>query len=191
MDIFAHALWVGAIIKALSLNLKKKITIWKAVLWGIAPDVFSFGLLTAWMILSYLFGGTAANFHQFEAMEPAQRDTLPVFQLVSFMYNFTHSIFVFALFFLIFYLVFRKPILAMLGWLFHIVIDIPTHSYQFYPTPFLWPISSWKFNGISWGQKWFMIANYSAIVIAYLCLYFWSKKKKIKFQKLRKSSGFF
>jgi hypothetical protein len=70
---------------------------------------------------------------------------------------------------------------AMLGWLVHILIDIPTHSYQFYPTPFLWPLSSWKFNGISWGQKWFMIANYSTIVIAYAALYFWSRKAKNKF----------
>ena len=42
-------------------------------------------------------------------------------------------------------------------------------------------LSSWKFNGISWGQKWFMIANYSAIVIAYAALYFWSKRAKNKF----------
>lgn len=180
MDVFAHALWVAALFKAINHRLKRKISVWRAVLWGIAPDVFSFGLLTAWMILSLIFGGTAMDFRQFEAMEPAQRDTIPVFQLVTFMYNFTHSIFTFAAFFIIFYLIFRKPILSMLGWLVHILIDIPTHSYQFYPTPFLWPISSWKFNGISWGQKWFMIANYSAIVIAYIALYFWSKKARKK-----------
>ncbi|MBU2638498.1 MAG: metal-dependent hydrolase [Nanoarchaeota archaeon] len=176
MDIFAHALWTAALIKGLSLQLKRKITIWKAVLWGIAPDVFSFGLLTAWLILSLVFGGTAMDFQQFEAMEPAQRDTIPVFQIVSFMYNFTHSIFVFAAFFIIFYFIFRRPLLAMLGWLVHILIDIPTHSYKFYPTPFLWPISEWKFNGISWGQPWFMALNYTAIVSAYLFLYVWNRK---------------
>ncbi|MFA5887597.1 MAG: hypothetical protein WC852_02715 [Candidatus Nanoarchaeia archaeon] len=181
MDVFAHALWTGAIIKTISLHLKRKITIWKAVLWGIAPDVFSFGLMTAWMLLSLLFGGTALDFQHFEAMEPAQRDTIPIFQIVSVMYNITHSLFTFVAFFIIFYFLFRKPMWAMLGWLIHILIDIPTHSYQFYPTPFLWPISNWKFNGISWGQKWFMIANYSAIMIAYIALYFWSKRTKNKF----------
>lgn len=181
MDVFAHALWTGALFRGFNLKAKIKIKVWKAVLWGIAPDVFSFGLMTAWMLLSLIFGGTVADFHQFEAMEPAQRDTIPIFQIVSFMYNITHSLFTFAAFFIVFYFIFRKPMWAMLGWLVHILIDIPTHSYQFYPTPFLWPLSSWKFNGISWGQKWFMIANYSAIVIAYAALYFWSKRAKNKF----------
>ncbi len=177
MDIFAHALWTGALIKGLSLQLKRKITIWKAVLWGVMPDILSFGLLFAWLFYGLFTGGmTFGDFPPPEAMEPAKTDTLPIFQLVSFMYSFTHSIFVFAAFFMVFYFMFRKPILSMLGWLVHILIDIPTHSYKFYPTPFLWPISEWKFDGISWGQPWFMALNYTAIVSAYLFLYLWNKK---------------
>ncbi|HII15797.1 MAG TPA: hypothetical protein HA362_05810 [Nanoarchaeota archaeon] len=180
MDVFAHALWTGALFRAINIKAKKKISVWKGLLWGIAPDVFSFGLLTAWMLLSLIFGGTTLDFQHFEAMEPAQRDTIPIFQIVSFMYNITHSIFIFGAVFIMLWFVFRKPLWATLGWLIHILIDIPTHSYQFYPTPFLWPISGWKFNGISWGQRWFMIANYSAILITYICLYLWSKKQAKK-----------
>lgn len=177
MDILAHALWTGAIFK----SLKYRAKLWKPIVWGVLPDVFSFGLLTAWMLLSLIFGGTALDFQHFEAMEPAQRDAIPIFQIVSFMYNFTHSLFVFAAFFIVFYFLFRKPLWAMLGWATHILIDIPTHSYKFYPTPFLWPVSSWKFNGISWGNKWFMMANYSALIIFYAVLFIvlrkYSKKK--------------
>ncbi len=66
----------------------------------------------------------------------------------------------------------------LLGWLLHILIDIPTHSYSFYPTPFLWPISQYKFDGISWGTPWFMIVNYSSLAISYLVL--WWKGKRTK-----------
>ena len=47
MDVFAHALWTGALFRGFNLKAKIKIKVWKAVLWGIAPDVFSFGLMTA------------------------------------------------------------------------------------------------------------------------------------------------
>ena len=130
------------------------------------------------MLLSLIFGGTVADFHQFEAMEPAQRDTIPIFQIVSFMYNITHSLFTFAAFFIVFYFIFRKPMWAMLGWFVHILIDIPTHSYQFYPTPFLCNFCQAGNLTASVGQKWFMIANYSAIVIAYAALYLEQKSEK-------------
>jgi len=43
-------------------------------------------------------------------------------------------------------------------------------SYKFYPTPFLWPISGWKFDGLSWADPWFMLFNYAAIIIVYVLL---------------------
>jgi hypothetical protein len=64
------------------------------------------------------------------------------------------------------------------GWFLHIVIDIPTHSYEFYPTPFLWPFSELHFNGFAWGNIWFEAINYSLILIVYLLL--WRKRRKLK-----------
>jgi len=64
------------------------------------------------------------------------------------------------------------------GWLVHILIDIPSHSYKFYPTPFLWPFSEWKFDGWSWGAPIFMIINYSLIIGVYVLFYFVNKKRK-------------
>jgi len=71
----------------------------------------------------------------------------------------------------------------LLGWLLHILIDIPTHSYSFYPTPFLWPISQFKFDGISWAIPWFMIANYSALALVFLSLFLINKRRLTPPQK--------
>ena len=68
------------------------------------------------------------------------------------------------------FLIFRRPIWELGGWLIHILLDIPTHSYRFFPTPVFWPFSGWKFNGLSWATPWFLIVNYAAIIIIYLLL---------------------
>lgn len=64
----------------------------------------------------------------------------------------------------------------MLAWGVHILVDIPTHSYRFYPTPFLWPLSGWKFNGFSWGTPWFIVVNYGALLLTI----WWLRQKKKK-----------
>jgi hypothetical protein len=35
----------------------------------------------------------------------------------------------------------RCIVFEMRGWLLHILIDIPTHSFRYYETRFPWPIS--------------------------------------------------
>jgi hypothetical protein len=62
-------------------------------------------------------------------------------------------------------------VLELLGWVFHILIDIPTHTLRFFPTPFLWPISSYCASGISWANRWFLLANYSALAIVSFLLW--------------------
>ncbi|MDO8664161.1 MAG: hypothetical protein Q7K44_01235 [Candidatus Liptonbacteria bacterium] len=63
------------------------------------------------------------------------------------------------------------------GWLLHILLDIPTHSYAFYPTPVFWPLGGWKFSGYPWAHPWFIAANYSAIAVAYLTIRYFRKRK--------------
>jgi hypothetical protein len=70
----------------------------------------------------------------------------------------------------------KKGPLISLGWALHILIDIPSHAATFYPTPFLFPISNYRFtHGISWSNKWFMIINYSLLLL--VSLYFFNRKK--------------
>ena len=86
------------------------------------------------------------------------------------LYQFSHSLVIFVAVFGIVWLIRHEPSWVMLGWPLHILIDIPTHTTRFFATPFLWPISSYQFDGISWGQRWFLILNYSALASAYLYL---------------------
>jgi hypothetical protein len=69
----------------------------------------------------------------------------------------------------------------MLGWLLHIILDIPSHSIDFFATPFLFPVSDYVFQyGARWSIPWFMILNYSLLLILFVYLFFIKKKKCTK-----------
>ena len=53
----------------------------------------------------------------------------------------------------------RRPVIGMLGWLLHILIDVPTHSKAYYATKIFWPLSDWGFDGIPWWNRWFWALN--------------------------------
>jgi hypothetical protein len=56
--------------------------------------------------------------------------------------------------------------LPLLGWWSHIVIDVFTHSAEFYPVPVFYPFSQAGFDGLAWNTPWFQAVNYTAIGIA-------------------------
>jgi hypothetical protein len=60
--------------------------------------------------------------------------------------------------------------LELLGWLLHIVIDIPTHV-GIFALHFLWPLSSFSVSGSRWENRWFMAANYGALLLVYLWIW--------------------
>lgn len=179
MDIFSHGLWAGAAAKALNKREgKRHVNVWAMALWGIFPDLFAFAIPFVWIVWSVAFGG-----HQFgdfggrpPIAEPTGGDSLWMFQLSHHLYNISHSIFIFAIVFLGVWAYFKQVRIELLGWLIHILMDVPTHSYAFFPTPIFWPFFGWEFDGISWGQPWFMVLNYSLILLAYVLL---ARKKRV------------
>jgi hypothetical protein len=56
--------------------------------------------------------------------------------------------------------------LPLLGWWSHIVIDVFTHSADFYPSPVLYPLTQRGFDGLAWNTPAFMAANYLALATA-------------------------
>lgn len=147
------------------------------------PDLFAFTIPFVYLIASAVFGNGDFNFgHHVELEEPAVANGTWIFHLTPVLYSISHSLFVFALIFCIASVIwmkkFKRMPFEMLGWLLHILMDIPTHSYKFYPTPFLWPISEYKFDGFSWGQTWFIVLNYSALAV--FAIYLRYRKKKVK-----------
>ena len=176
MDIFAHGLWAGAAYKAINKKAKKPLNVWLAGFWGIFPDLFAFAIGFVWLFGNLIFGDMSfADLPRPGEIEPAPQDTLPIFRLTSTLYSISHSAIVFLIVFGVVFLILRRPLWELGGWFIHILLDIPTHFYQFYPTPFLWPISGWKFDGFSWGTPWFLILNYSAVIVVYLLL----RKRKV------------
>ncbi|MEK7634806.1 MAG: hypothetical protein AAB396_02945 [Patescibacteria group bacterium] len=171
MDVFSHGLWSAAIYKGANIKIKQRMKIWLAVVFGVFPDIFSFTPLFIWLFGGLIFGYTSfSDFPNPNAIEPVKPDTFLIFRITSLLYNFSHSLIAFVIIFGIVYLIFRRPAWEMLAWLFHILIDIPTHSYKFYPTPFLWPVSDFKFDGFSWSEPWFLVLNYSALIIVFILL---------------------
>ncbi len=144
MDFFAHGLWTYAIFH------RKKYR-WWAVLFGLLPDVLSFGLFLALNLASGTFPRGAPRL-----------STIPAWVFQS--YNWTHSLVIFGIAFALIFIFTKKWLWPLTGWAIHIITDIPTHSASFFPTPFLWPASKFSFNGIGWTAPWFMAANYLALI---------------------------
>ncbi len=178
MDIFSHAFWTYAATKTANHKIKKQLNVGLTAFYGIFPDLFSFSVPFIWAILKVISGDPTPSglFPRPPNDQPINNNTSPIFFLIHTLYNFSHSIPIFLIIFAVVWFWRKKPIWEMSGWLFHILIDIPTHSYKFFPTPFLWPVSKWEFDGFSWSAPWFMILNYSAIVIVFLLLRKKSKK---------------
>ncbi len=60
--------------------------------------------------------------------------------------------------------------IPLLGWWSLGVIDVFTHSADYYPSPVLWPITREGFDGARWHTTPFMAVNYIALIVAYLWL---------------------
>jgi len=184
MDILAHALWAGGISKLFNLKkvTKEKISVKWAAFWGVFPDLFAFTISFVILFYNLIFKHISlSDFPRPDAIEPVN-GVSSMFGTSYMLYNYSHSILIFILVFIIVYFIFKRPVYSLFGWLFHIVVDIPTHSYAFFPTPFLWPLSSWKFDGISWATPWFMVLNYSLLVIIYIIIFVLAKKAKKSMQ---------
>jgi len=191
MDIFSHALWTGLSSRAVNLKIKKPLSVRMAAFWGIFPDLLAFTPLFFWVVFNLISGSFAWNhIPRPSQMEPFSPDTPLIFRITSVFYNISHSIIIFLLVAAVLLILnrfifsdslkFRRPPWEMAGWLFHIIIDIPTHTYEFYPTPFLWPVSGWKFSGFHWDAPWFIALNYSAIIIFFIVL----RKKSARNKKV-------
>ena len=130
------------------------------------PDIVVFAIPAAVRIFRLLSGAS-------KSLLPD--GTGPRFDWLWNVYNATHSGVVFAVCFAAAWLIFRRPILEMLGWALHILIDIFTHEGLF-AIKFLWPLSSVHMEGIRWETPWLLAVNYAAIASVYLWL--WLRRRE-------------
>jgi len=126
-DIFSHGLWGGALF-----GWRKYY--WVAFSFGILPDAVSFG---PFMLYRFLAG--------FSIMGSPPPEIVP--EWVYSTYDMTHSLIIAGLAVLILFRFNRSLGLASLAWPLHILMDIPAHTRDYFPTPFLYPLSSFTVNG--------------------------------------------
>lgn len=170
MDIVAHGLWAGAAGKAANFKLRNEVRFFHAAFWGMFPDLAAF-VPMAVMLIRHGFFGQPISMRLLFSHTLSQ--VLPESLRPEVLYQYSHSLLVFLVVFGVVWLLYRRPVLAMLGWPLHILMDIPTHGGGVYRTPFLWPLSSYRFSGIWWSREWFMILNYSLIAAVYAAVFLW------------------
>ena len=205
MDTLSHALWASATGKGVNLRFPKKIKLGWMALWAIVPDLFAFTPVVLWMLWQIYYNGVPfSDIPRPELMSPEQRNAIFILRLSETLYHISHSFVAFLLLFFLAWLIrwYRSqqkaqgnllsnvfprkqttvfsPPWEMWGWFIHILMDIPTHTGQLYPTLFLWPLSDWYVDGNSWGTRRFMVTNYLFLLIVFLLLRVFGKKKSNK-----------
>ena len=156
MDTLSHALWG----KGLFGYRKYR---WYSFLFGALPDLFSFGI---YFIYSIFFSSSPL-------MGRPERSKIP--EWVYSLYDISHSLVIASIFIFIAYKINKEFAFPMLAWPAHIILDFFTHSIEFFPTPILWPISDFKFDGIPWSNPIVFFAN--VLLIFFLFIY---RRKKSK-----------
>ena len=180
MDILAHMIWTNygsrPINKKLKEKNKKPVNVGWAMFWSTFPDILAFGIPAGIAFFVSVFSG---NFSIFNFLSEHN-----IFgQFVSWspvLYSIGHSLVIWFLVFGLVWLIRGKFVPVLFGWLFHIVIDIFSHSIQQYPTPFLFPLSNYHFPyGVYWRNPSFIIVNYSLILIVGIYLFIKYKRSKL------------
>lgn len=164
MDTLSHGLYGGV-----AFGRKSKVSYWKAFTIGLAPDLLSFGIFTAGTVLGLVSGPDWSG-------GPPDPSAIP--EYVHQLYNVTHSLIVAGLVIAFVWYVLKKPMVELFAWPLHILVDIPTHSSAFFPTPFLWPVSDYRFDGVSWGTPYVFYTNLAILAILYIHFAI-SKRKKV------------
>jgi hypothetical protein len=163
MDIVAHALWAGAgtALAARRFQIEPR-TVIATMAFAALPDLLQFLPIFGWV----LFGDgswTALVAHAI-ALPGHEPVMPPVIALTSYhLHCIAHSAVVATALSAVMWIVTRSLWIPLLGWWSHIVIDVFTHSADFYPAPVFYPISHRAFDGIAWNEPWFMALNYTTL----------------------------
>jgi hypothetical protein len=165
MDIVAHGLWVG--IGVALARRRWPITRREAaatVALAIVPDLAQLLPLLGRAAIS----GDLHVLHTYATALPGLEPSLPaaVALWTHHLHCALHSAVLAGLVTLLVWIAARSLWLPLLGWWSHILIDVFTHSAEFYPVPVLYPFTQRGFDGLAWNTPWFLAVNYAALAIA-------------------------
>ena len=155
MDIISHGFYGGV-----AFVNKSKRSFWTAFFWGVFPDLFAFGVFFPMFFFRHgLFNP------DIKYAEPPVLPDIPGY--INFLYSLSHSLVIFGLVLFALYIWKGRIILEMLPWGLHILMDIPSHTSAFFPTPFIYPLSSFHVNGISWITPAFFVSYWAILAALY------------------------
>ena len=163
MDIVAHALWAGVGMVALSRRHRAER---HSVGWTMAlatlPDVVHTLPVAAWA----LGRGAPADWLAYATALPGGEPAFPAAVALwsHHLHCSFHSALVAAVVTALLWVALRRIWLPLLGWWSHILIDVFTHSADFYPSPVFYPVTYWGFDGVAWNTPWFTTLNYAALL---------------------------
>lgn len=166
MDILAHGLWAGLGVRWLA--RRRPVTrpqAVAAVTLSVLPDLAHLTPLLVWAV----FGdGSARILLDYAVALPGDEPAMPfwVGEAAHHLHCIPHSALIAGAATLLLWPWRRRVGLALAGWWLHIVIDVFTHSADFYPVPVFYPITQQGFDGLAWNTPWFMALNYLAIALA-------------------------
>jgi len=170
MDIVAHTLWTAAGVTALHRRRPlSRPTVLASLVLAALPDVLHLLPLAGWWLLA---DGSFAALRGYAMAVPGQEPGLPpLVQLWSHnLHCVMHSAPIAALVTGAGWAARRVFWIPLLGWWSHIVIDVFTHSADYYAVPVLYPFTERGFDGIAWATPWFMALNYVALAVVGLWL---------------------
>ena len=166
MDIFSHWLW--------SMALTRGKVSWKVSgPMGVLPDLLAFIPATIYRMMN----GNA----RVSVDDNTVTSDMPFAWEI---YQWTHSFAIVGFLYCCGYYFFKSKghenpkymaWMFVLPWFFHILLDIPGHTIDFFPTPFLHPFSDLMFDGIRWSTWWFFFPQ--VIVLASIWWYILKNEK--------------
>jgi len=169
MDLVAHGLWAGiGVALARRHRPIAPRTAAATITLAVAPDLVQLLPLLGRVFTSGEVGVLLAYASALPEREPALSPTVAFW--THHLHCVMHSGVVAAAVTLIVWAGLRSLWLPLLGWWSHIVIDVFTHSADFYPSPVLYPFTQAGFDGVAWNTPWFMVVNYVAIGLAVAAL---------------------
>jgi membrane-bound metal-dependent hydrolase YbcI (DUF457 family) len=157
MDVFSHWLWGMALTRG-------KIS-WKVSgPMGVLPDLLAF---VPSSIYGFIYGIPRVSID-----DSTVTSDLPVAWEI---YQWTHSLTIVAFLYGCAYYFLKSrghenpkymAWIFVLPWFFHILLDIPGHTIDFFPTPFLHPFSDFMFDGVRWSTWWFFFPQ--VLILGYI-----------------------
>lgn len=175
MDTFSHAAWGVASLRTAAKGTTKgddqrRIRWWGAAIVGAAPDLLWAIPLFVQRLLG--LGTPPPATPPGDGIWRAEGPPLPAYLVEAYerYYVKSHSLVLLAAVCAIVWFSGRRRWLWLaVPYALHILVDMPTH--ERYQTQPLWPLSSWRMQGIAWSDPRIFFPNLALLILAYLWLW--------------------